>query len=196
MAMNDKDTCGVNFADFEKRIEAVAPNENQRTMLNSRIKLLRSFFLKNPKPSNTQKGNKKGKGKQKDIDQADIDKYLNKHADKTIWDFKPGELTIVDLSCPFVEEGAACACLILGEPGNGDDHRGDRVGGEPFDIAGYARMSSVTGSPVQDEQDCARDHGQSQQLPAKGCRWLGSHQQDRDEHRDHEQHQSFSGSGS
>lgn len=122
--MNDKDTCGVNFADFEKRIEAVAPNENQRTMLNSRIKLLRSFFLKNPKPSNTQKGNKKGKGKQKDIDQADIDKYLNKHADKTIWDFKPGELTIVDLSCPFVEEGAACAlfniCLELFQEGRED----------------------------------------------------------------------------
>lgn len=123
MAMSDKDTRGINFADFEKRIEAVAPNENQRIMLNSRIKLLRSFFLK-PDTSNPQKGKKEGQGKQEDIDQADVDKYLTKHADKTIWDFKPGELTIVDLSCPFVEEGAACAlfniCLALFQEGRED----------------------------------------------------------------------------
>ena len=117
MAMNDEDTHGINFADFEERIAAVAPNDNQRTMLNSRIKLLRSFF----RPSNTQKGNKKGQGKQEDIDQAAIDEYLADKADKSIWNFEPGELTIVDLSCPFVEEGAACAlfniCLELFQKG-------------------------------------------------------------------------------
>ena len=116
MAMNDDDTHRINFAEFEERITAVAPNDNQRTMLNSRIKLLRSFFLK-PKTSNTQKGKMKVQGKQEDIDQAAIDDYLKGKADDTIWDFKPGELTIVDLSCPFVEEGAACAlfniCLEL-----------------------------------------------------------------------------------
>ena len=109
--MNDDDTHGINFANFEERITAVAPNDNQRTMLNSRIKLLRSFFQK-PKPSTTQKGKMK-----EDIDQAAIDNYLADKADGTIWDFKRGELTIVDLSCPFVEEGVACAlfniCLEL-----------------------------------------------------------------------------------
>ena len=123
MAMNDKDTRGIDFADFERRIEAVAPNENQRTMLNSRIKLLRSFFQKS-KTSSTQEGNKKGQGKQEDIDQAAIDDYLADKADKSIWNFKPGELTIVDLSCPFVEEGAACAlfniCLELFQEGRED----------------------------------------------------------------------------
>lgn len=123
MAMNDKETRGINFADFEKRIEAVAPNENQRTMLNSRIKLLRSFFLKSER-SNKVNGNTNGQGKQEDIDQADVDKYLTKHGDESIWHFNPGELTIVDLSCPFVEEGAACAlfniCLELFLEGRGD----------------------------------------------------------------------------
>ena len=123
MAMNDKDTHGINFADFEERITAVAPNDNQRTMLNSRIKLLRSFFQK-PKTSHTQKGNKKGQGKQEDIDQAAIDDYLEHKKDESIWAFKPGELTIVDLSCPFVEEGAACAlfniCLELFQEGRED----------------------------------------------------------------------------
>ena len=119
MAMNDEDTRGVNFADFEKRIEAVAPNENQRTMLNSRIKILRSFFQ--PETGNTQKG------KKKDIDQAAVDKYLADKKDDTIWNFKPGELTIVDLSCPFIEEGAACAlfniCLELFQEGREDTGR-------------------------------------------------------------------------
>ena len=116
MAMNDDDTHKINFADFERRIEAVAPNDNQRTMLNARIKLLRSFFLK-PRTDTIQKGKRMGQGKQDDIDQAAVDKYLNEKKDDTIWDFKPGELTIVDLSCPFVEEGTACAlfnmCLEL-----------------------------------------------------------------------------------
>lgn len=34
-----------------------------------------------------------------------------------IWSFEPGSLTIVDLSCPFVDESTACAmfniCLAL-----------------------------------------------------------------------------------
>ncbi len=116
MAMNNEDAHGINFADFEKRIVAVAPNENQRTMLNSRIKLLRGFFLK-PKTGKPQKENKKRHDNQEEKDQAIVDAYLAGTANKTIWDFKAGELTIVDLSCPFVEEGAACAlfniCLSL-----------------------------------------------------------------------------------
>ena len=123
MAMNDKDTHGINFADFEERITAVAPNDNQRTMLNSRIKLLRSFFLK-PETGRAQKGRKKARDSQEDMDQATIDDYLNKYSDTTIWNFNPGELTIVDLSCPFVEEGAACAlfnmCLELFQEGRED----------------------------------------------------------------------------
>ena len=123
MAMNDKETSGINFADFEKRIEAIAPNESQRTMLNSRIKLLRSFFLKSESFNNVNIITN-GQGKQEDIDQADVDKYLKKHSDKSIWHFNAGELTIVDLSCPFVEEGAACAlfniCLELFLEGRGD----------------------------------------------------------------------------
>nr|ANM86687.1 hypothetical protein [Cladonia uncialis subsp. uncialis]AUW30873.1 hypothetical protein [Cladonia uncialis subsp. uncialis] len=116
MTMDNEDAHGINFADFEKRIEAVTPNENQRTMLDSRIKLLRGFFLK-PTTGKPQNGKKKEPDNQQQKDQATVDAYLARYADKTIWDFKAGELTIVDLSCPFVEEGAACAlfniCLQL-----------------------------------------------------------------------------------
>ncbi len=114
--MNNDDAHGINFADFEKRIEAITPIGNQRAMLDSRINLLRGFFLK-PNAGKPQKGKRKAPENQQEKDQADVDQYLADNANKTIWDFKAGELTIVDLSCPFVEEGAACAlfniCLSL-----------------------------------------------------------------------------------
>ena len=41
-----------------------------------------------------------------------------------LWDFAPGSLTIVDLSCPFVDDSAACAlfaiCLELFLESRGD----------------------------------------------------------------------------
>ena len=124
MAMKkNKDAHRINFADFEKRIGAITPIGNQRTMLDSRINLLRGFFLK----PNTGKPQPVPKNKQEDQqqkDQDDVDRFLNEHADKAIWDFKAGELTIVDLSCPFVEEGAACTlfniCLQLFQEGRQD----------------------------------------------------------------------------
>ena len=115
MAMNNEDAHGINFADFEKRIEAITPLGNQRTMLDSRINLLRGFFLKPKTGKPLNRGGEQDNQQKKD--QADVDKYLNKYAKRNIWDFKAGELTIVDLSCPFIEEGAACAlfniCLSL-----------------------------------------------------------------------------------
>ena len=117
MAMKEKgDAHRINFADFEKRIEAITPIGNQRTMLDSRINLLRGFFLK-PTTGNSQKEWNTEFDSQQKKDQATVDQFLADNADDTIWDFKAGELTIVDLSCPFIEEGAACAlfniCLSL-----------------------------------------------------------------------------------
>jgi len=43
---------------------------------------------------------------------------------------------------------AATGLQQEGEPGNGNEHCGDRVGGESFDKAGHAWMGSVTGPPV------------------------------------------------
>ena len=117
MAMKEnKGAHRINFADFEKRIEAITPLGNQRAMLDSRINLLRGFFLK-PNTGKSQSGWTRETGSQQEKDQATIDKFLKRHADEAIWDFKAGELTIVDLSCPFVEEGSACTlfniCLSL-----------------------------------------------------------------------------------
>jgi hypothetical protein len=45
----------------------------------------------------------------------------------------------------------------------------------------HALIGTVTGSLVQDEQSCTRDHGHSEQLPAQGYRWLMNHKEERDE---------------
>ena len=117
MAMKEnKDARRINFADFEKRIEAITPIGNQRAMLESRINLLRGFFLK-PNTGKSPSAWTREAGSQQEKDQATVDKFLKNHGDKAIWDFKAGELTIVDLSCPFIEEGGACTlfniCLSL-----------------------------------------------------------------------------------
>src|SRR5438552_9546215 len=39
-----------------------------------------------------------------------------------------------------------------GDPGNANEHGGDRVGGELLDVAGHTLIGTVTGSPVQDAQ--------------------------------------------
>lgn len=34
-------------------------------------------------------------------------------ASQSIWEFAPGSLTIIDLSCPFVDEASACALFDI-----------------------------------------------------------------------------------
>ena len=58
-----------------------------------------------------------------EVEEADRVRRLEekKH---NVWSFQPGSLTIVDLSCPFVDESAACAlfniCLALFLENRGD----------------------------------------------------------------------------
>src|ERR1700722_6993377 len=74
---------------------------------------------------------------------------------------------------------AAAGLHQEGEPGNADEHGGNRVGGEPLYVAGPLLITAVTSSPVQDEQASARDHGHREQLRTQGCRWLRSHEENR-----------------
>ncbi|KAI4229236.1 MAG: hypothetical protein LQ349_006415 [Xanthoria aureola] len=41
------------------------------------------------------------------------DTKAGRQARKRAWDFEPGTLTIVDLSCPFVDENSACALFSI-----------------------------------------------------------------------------------
>ena len=96
--MKNEDNKGLNYEDFIEKLELEKFNDGQRTMLHTRLRLLESFMLL----------------PWLDDDDAHARARIAKPG---IWSFKRGSLTIVDLSCPFVDESAACAmfdiCLAL-----------------------------------------------------------------------------------
>ena len=125
IALEREDKPGLDYAAFKARLDCEDFNEAQRALLNTRLQLLESFmtvphisgadFLSNK--SNTKDGDK-GKSKKLKKSQEEYEKRKDKLTEtKDIWSFKDGSLTIVDLSCPFVDESAACAlfdiCLAL-----------------------------------------------------------------------------------
>lgn len=125
MAIKNQHTAGLNYKDFRERLKLEEFNDGQRAMLNTRLQLLESFMFQpgeqrngstprvRPKYENTKAGN----AQRLDWQNKDDAQERAKIAKAGIWSFQPGTLTIVDLSCPFVDESAACAmfniCLAL-----------------------------------------------------------------------------------
>lgn len=124
MAIESRGQPGLDYAAFKKRLSLEMFSGQQSTLLNIRLNLLESFmelpntpgalYEQEPKPFflDTKKG--RANENRWNRDQAEKIK-LNKQ--QNIWSFEPGSLTIIDLSCPFVDEAAACAlfnmCLTL-----------------------------------------------------------------------------------
>lgn len=90
MAMQSQGSRGLDYKLFKKRLETEKFTKDQLAPLRLRLQLLESFLDTSPKKSSKTAG---------------------------IWEFEKGTLTIVDLSCPFVDENDACAlfniCLSL-----------------------------------------------------------------------------------
>lgn len=124
MAIESRGAPGLNYAAFKQRLALEMFSSQQSTLLNIRLDLLESFmklpstpgalYEQDSKPDFPETKNGKQAEKQWYSQQAEKIR-LNKKVD--IWSFEPGSLTIVDLSCPFVDEAAACAlfnmCLTL-----------------------------------------------------------------------------------
>ena len=126
MAMRNHNTAGLDYEEFTERLKWEKFNDGQRAMLDTRLELLESFMRPpgvtaesvsasqvRPKHANT----KKEKAQRLQWQNKDDARERAKIAKDGIWSFPPGSLTIVDLSCPFVDESAACAmfniCLAL-----------------------------------------------------------------------------------
>lgn len=124
MAIESRGAPGLNYAAFKQRLALEIFSSQQSTLLNIRLDLLESFmelpstpgalYGQDSKPLFL--GTKRGKQAEKRWESEQAEKVkMNKEED--IWSFEPGSLTIVDLSCPFVDEAAACAlfnmCLTL-----------------------------------------------------------------------------------
>lgn len=83
MAIESQGAPGLDYDAFRKRVDGETFTGQQIAPLKLRLDLLESF----------------------------IDRH-SKTADSA-WDFEPGTLTIVDLSCPFVDESSACALFSI-----------------------------------------------------------------------------------
>ena len=125
MAITNQHTPGLNYKDFKQRVNLENFNDGQKAMLKTRLQLLESLMYlpeETGRASTTQtKPNyadtKKGKAKMSEWHDKNDERQRAKIAKEGIWSFQPGSLTIVDLSCPFVDESAACSmfniCLAL-----------------------------------------------------------------------------------
>ena len=122
MAMRNQHTSGLNYNEFKDRLSMERFNDGQLAMLATRLQLLESFMVQpgvqvnDAKPSK-HAGTKKAQAERAERQNKEDARERAKIAKSGIWSFKPGSLTIVDLSCPFVDESAACVmfniCLAL-----------------------------------------------------------------------------------
>jgi len=121
MAVRDQKATGLNYKNFKDRLEWEDFNPAQKSMMDIRLGLLESFMhpsdtgkIAKAKPTFANSKDGKAAGREWESKQ---DAAHRAAMGKAVWSFEPGSLTIVDLSCPFVDERAACAmfniCLAL-----------------------------------------------------------------------------------
>lgn len=96
MILERQSESGIDYADFKRRILDKNLSPGQLAPLSLRLDLLESFldFAKSPRFGGDSKKTRK---KTKEID----------------WTHDPGTITIVDLSCPFVDSDTACSLFEM-----------------------------------------------------------------------------------
>ena len=121
LAVRNQGAPGLNYAAFKNRLEAEGFSEKQNAPLKLRLDLLESFMDKPGIPgasyAQPEKPNfpdtKKGRAAECRWMEEQEQKRQAELMKPEIWSFEPGSLTIVDLSCPFVDDSAACALFNI-----------------------------------------------------------------------------------
>ena len=118
MAIESRGAPGLNYNAFKQRLHLAGSSEKQNGPLNLRLELLESFmeqptvpgssFVARPKPEFLP--TKAGRQRKR---QWEIEEERRLKEESDIWSVEPGTLTIVDLSCPFVDDGAAGALFDI-----------------------------------------------------------------------------------
>ncbi|KAI9766483.1 MAG: hypothetical protein M1835_007179 [Candelina submexicana] len=103
MAIESRGASGVNYSAFKTRLGKAGFSRDQNGPLNLRLELLESFMEPIATPSAPRPALKKGQPQHASKIKASLDS----------WAFEPGTLTIVDLSCPFVDRDAACVLFDI-----------------------------------------------------------------------------------
>lgn len=104
---------GINYDAFRRRVDGEAFTGQQTAPLKLRLDLLESFMdqhEKTPMFPDTEGGRQ---ARNNWLVQKSRERRLEKRPEDTAWDFEPGTLTIVNLSCPLVDESSACALFSV-----------------------------------------------------------------------------------
>lgn len=119
MATESQGAPGLEYEAFRKRVEAEFFTGQQSTPLKHRLELLESFM---DRPAKAEQGkttpvyadSKAGRRARNEwLAQQDRERVKEKESKTRVWDCEPGSLTIVDLSCPFVDANSACALFSI-----------------------------------------------------------------------------------
>ena len=117
--MESQGAPGLNYNEFRKRVEAEAFTGQQIAPLKLRLELLESFMDRSSTGEEGQQEaffpeSKAGRqARTKWLSQKARERSLGNQSPDRAWGFEPGTLTIVDLSCPFVDESSACALFSI-----------------------------------------------------------------------------------
>ena len=114
---------GFDYETFKKRLDIEVFDPKQKAMLQIRLDLLQSFMKPRgnpgldfqPENSKIHKNKKASKGLEEERRWENEQDQIRQAAlakDET-WTFKAGSLTIVDLSCPFLDQEMACALFDM-----------------------------------------------------------------------------------
>ncbi|MCJ1437268.1 hypothetical protein MMC27_006654 [Xylographa pallens] len=144
MAIESQGAKGLDYNKFRYRLALEGFSRDQNGPLKLRLDLLESFMDEQRKPPSvyvppprpvfaaTKAGRKSERAwdteqenNKSRFDQEKLEKEKARiETKRKTWSFQPGSLTIVDLSCPFVDDSAACAlftiCLELFLENRGD----------------------------------------------------------------------------
>lgn len=133
MAIESQGAPGLNYNAFRRRLALEDFTRDQNGPLKLRLDLLESFMERPQKPGSELdpaaqpifEDNKNGRKAAREWKGQEAERLRKQEEKKPkVWSFQPGSLTIVDLSCPFVDDSAACAlfniCLALFLENRGD----------------------------------------------------------------------------
>ena len=119
MAVERQGTPGFEYDSFRKRVEEEAFTGQQTGPLKLRLQLLESFMDRQSKTKEGQQAptfpdTKDGRQAKNDwlLEKAQ-ERFIEERSAENVWNFEPGTLTIVDLSCPFVDESSACMLFSI-----------------------------------------------------------------------------------
>ena len=119
MAVERQGAPGFDYDSFRQRVEKEAFTGQQAGPLKLRLQLLESFMDRQSKTKEGQQApafpdTKDGRQARNDwLLQKARERSIEEKSAENVWNFEPGTLTIVDLSCPFVDESSACALFSI-----------------------------------------------------------------------------------